>query len=106
MISRELAIALRDAGLTWRPDSGDRFQLDLPNDVELGRFSSYNGKPEGRPQDVFARSPEKLRSHFVGKTHDALAVDDDQRIRIALDDIAETRLGEREVVPERVALRA
>jgi len=35
MISRELAIALRDAGLTWRPDSGDRFQLDLPNDVEL-----------------------------------------------------------------------
>ena len=35
MISRELAVALRDAGLTWRPDSGDRFQLDLPNDVEL-----------------------------------------------------------------------
>ncbi|MFB7249729.1 pilus assembly protein CpaE [Microbacterium sp. NPDC056234] len=35
MISRELAIALRDAGLTWRPDSGDRFQLDLPDDVEL-----------------------------------------------------------------------
>ncbi len=35
MISRELAIALRDAGLTWRPESGDRFQLDLPDDVEL-----------------------------------------------------------------------
>lgn len=35
MISRDLAVALRDAGLTWRPDSGDRFQLDLPNDVEL-----------------------------------------------------------------------
>ncbi|UYO97324.1 pilus assembly protein CpaE [Microbacterium sp. M28] len=35
MISRELAVALRDAGLTWRPDSGGRFQLDLPNDVEL-----------------------------------------------------------------------
>lgn len=34
MISRELAIALRDAGLTWHPESGDRFQLDLPEVVE------------------------------------------------------------------------
>ena len=34
MISRELAIALRDAGLTWHPESGDRFQLDLPDAVE------------------------------------------------------------------------
>ncbi|WP_102192468.1 pilus assembly protein CpaE [Microbacterium aurantiacum] len=34
MITRELAISLRDAGLTWQPDSGDRFQLDLPDDVE------------------------------------------------------------------------
>ncbi|MFD5215533.1 pilus assembly protein CpaE [Microbacterium sp. NPDC058345] len=35
MISRELAVALRDAGLVWHPASGDRFQLDLPDDVEL-----------------------------------------------------------------------
>ena len=34
MISRELALALRDAGLVWHPASGDRFQLDLPDDVE------------------------------------------------------------------------
>jgi len=34
MISRELALELRDAGLVWHPESGDRFQLDLPNDVE------------------------------------------------------------------------
>jgi hypothetical protein len=34
VISRELAIALRDAGLTWHPESGDRFQLDLPDVVE------------------------------------------------------------------------
>ena len=34
MISRELALALRDAGLVWHPESGDRFQLDLPDDVE------------------------------------------------------------------------
>ncbi|MDQ4214653.1 pilus assembly protein CpaE [Microbacterium capsulatum] len=35
MITRELALALRDAGLVWHPAEGDRFQLDLPDDVEL-----------------------------------------------------------------------
>ena len=35
MISRELAVALRDAGLAWRPRSGDRFALDLPDEIEL-----------------------------------------------------------------------
>lgn len=30
MISTELSVALRDAGLVWRPASGDRFQLDEP----------------------------------------------------------------------------
>jgi len=34
MISRDLALQLRDAGLVWHPDSGDRFQLDLTSDVE------------------------------------------------------------------------
>lgn len=34
MITRELAIALRQAGLVWLPQSGDRFLLDLPGDVE------------------------------------------------------------------------
>lgn len=34
MISRELAVALRDAGLVWPPASGDCFQLDLPDEVE------------------------------------------------------------------------
>ncbi|HET8778685.1 MAG TPA: pilus assembly protein CpaE, partial [Agromyces sp.] len=34
MISRELALALKDAGLVWHPESGDRFQLDLPDEVE------------------------------------------------------------------------
>ncbi|MGR0318954.1 pilus assembly protein CpaE [Agromyces sp. ZXT2-3] len=34
MISRDLALQLRDAGLVWHPESGDRFQLDLPSDVE------------------------------------------------------------------------
>jgi len=35
MITRELAAALRDAGLVWHPAEGDRFQLDLPDEVEL-----------------------------------------------------------------------
>ncbi|PRA79422.1 pilus assembly protein CpaE [Microbacterium sp. MYb66] len=35
MITRELAVALRDSGLVWHPAEGDRFQLDLPNEVEL-----------------------------------------------------------------------
>jgi hypothetical protein len=30
MISTDLALALRDAGLVWHPASGDRFQLDEP----------------------------------------------------------------------------
>ncbi|GAA3018484.1 pilus assembly protein CpaE [Microbacterium dextranolyticum] len=30
MISTELALALREAGLAWHPASGDRFQLDEP----------------------------------------------------------------------------
>ena len=34
MISRELALALRESGLTWHPESGDRFQLDLAENVE------------------------------------------------------------------------
>ena len=35
MITRELAVALREAGLGWHPAEGDRFQLDLPDEVEL-----------------------------------------------------------------------
>ena len=35
MITRELAVALRDTGLVWHPTEGDRFQLDLPDEVEL-----------------------------------------------------------------------
>jgi hypothetical protein len=52
VISRELAIALRDAGLVWRPESGDRFQLDLPGDVE----------PEVEA-DVFTVSDMTIEAH-------------------------------------------
>jgi hypothetical protein len=35
VITRELAVALREAGLVWHPADGDRFQLDLPDEIEL-----------------------------------------------------------------------
>lgn len=34
MITRESALALRDAGLVWHPTSGDRFALTLPSEIE------------------------------------------------------------------------
>lgn len=34
MITRELARDLRGAGLLWHPTAGDRFQLDLADEVE------------------------------------------------------------------------
>ena len=62
MISTELAAALRDAGLVWRPRSGDRFQLDEPEfeadvftvsemtieprEYPTGRILAFNGTTE------------------------------------------------------------
>ena len=62
MISTEAARALREAGLEWRPRSGDRFQLDEPEfeadvftvsemtieprEYSTGRILSFNGTTE------------------------------------------------------------
>jgi hypothetical protein len=62
MISTDLALALRDAGLAWRPRSGDRFQLDEPEfeadvftvsemtieprEYPTGRILAFNGTTE------------------------------------------------------------
>src|SRR6186713_2991672 len=62
MISSELAVSLRDAGLVWHPRSGDRFQLDEPEfeadvftvsemtieprDYPTGRILAFNGTTE------------------------------------------------------------
>lgn len=62
MISTELAVALRAAGLVWHPTSGDRFQLDEPEfeadiftvsemtieprDYPTGKILSFNGTTE------------------------------------------------------------
>ena len=62
MISTELALTLRDAGLVWHPRSGDRFQLDEPEfeadvftvsemtieprEYPTGRILAFNGTTE------------------------------------------------------------
>jgi hypothetical protein len=62
MISTELAVALKEAGLVWHPRSGDRFQLDEPEfdadvftvsemtieprDYPTGRILAFNGTTE------------------------------------------------------------
>ncbi len=62
MISTEMAVALREAGLVWHPRSGDRFQLDEPEfeadvftvsemtieprEYPTGKILSFNGTTE------------------------------------------------------------
>ncbi len=46
MISTELALALRDAGLVWHPASGDRFQLNEPEfDADVFTVSEMTIEP-------------------------------------------------------------
>jgi hypothetical protein len=50
MISTELAIALREAGLVWHPASGDRFQLDEPEfDADVFTVSEMTIEPREYP---------------------------------------------------------
>lgn len=50
MISTDLAAALRDAGLVWRPASGDRFQLDEPEfDADVFTVSEMTIEPRSYP---------------------------------------------------------
>ena len=62
MISTEMALTLRAAGLVWHPQSGDRFQLDEPEfeadvftvsemtieprEYPTGRILAFNGTTE------------------------------------------------------------
>jgi hypothetical protein len=50
MISTESALALRAAGLTWRPRSGDRFQLDEPEfEADIFTVSEMTIEPRSYP---------------------------------------------------------
>ncbi len=53
MISTDLAVALRDAGLVWHPASGDRFQLDEPEfDADVFTVSEMTIEPRKYPTGV------------------------------------------------------
>ena len=50
MISTELAVALRDAGLVWHPKSGDRFQLNEPEfEADIFTVSEMTIEPREYP---------------------------------------------------------
>lgn len=50
MISTELAVALREAGLVWHPQSGDRFQLDEPEfEADIFTVSEMTIEPRTYP---------------------------------------------------------
>jgi hypothetical protein len=115
MISRELALRLREAGLVWRPAAGDRFQL-LQQDMEstgtelftvsdmtieahqysTGTVLGFNGTTEWALDSValedalwFPREDqlrEALRGTFVG-----LDRDDDGTWRVTTVFLAERR---------------
>ena len=50
MISRELALALHDAGVRWSPRSGDRFSLIDPNFTgDVFTLAEMTVEPQGPP---------------------------------------------------------
>lgn len=50
MISTDLALRLREAGLVWRPASGDRFQLDEPEfEADVFTVSEMTIEPKAYP---------------------------------------------------------
>lgn len=50
MISTELAVALREAGLVWNPRAGDRFQLNEPElEAEVFTVSEMTIEPRRYP---------------------------------------------------------
>ena len=72
MISTDLALALRDAGLSWHPASGDRFQLDEPEfEADVFTVSEMTIEPRKYPTGVILA--------FNGTTEwalDSVALDD------------------------------
>lgn len=72
MISTDLAVALRAAGLVWHPGSGDRFQLDEPEfEADVFTVSEMTIEPRRYPTGTILA--------FNGTTEwalDSVALDD------------------------------
>ena len=89
MISTDLALALRDAGLVWHPASGDRFQLDEPEfEADVYTVSEMTIEPRSFPTGVILA--------FNGTTEWALdSVDLDQALWLPREDQLRELLGDR-----------
>ena len=106
MISTELAVALRDAGLVWHPRSGDRFQLDEPEfeadvftvsemtieprEYPTGRILAFNGTTEWALDSVALEDAlwlpheHQLRELLRGAFRALRRLDDTHEVEIAL----------------------
>ena len=89
MISTDLALSLRDAGLVWHPASGDRFQLDEPEfEADVYTVSEMTIEPRSYPTGVILA--------FNGTTEWALdSVDLDQALWLPREDQLRELLGDR-----------
>lgn len=106
MISTELAVSLREAGLVWHPRSGDRFQLDEPEfeadvftvsemtieprDYPTGKILSFNGTTEWALDSVALEDAlwlpreDQLRELLRGAFRTLKRLDDTHRVEIVL----------------------
>jgi len=111
MISTELAVALKEAGLIWHPQSGDRFQLDEPEfeadiftvsemtieprDYPTGRILAFNGTTEWALDSVALEDAlwlpheHQLRELLRGAFRALRRLDDTHVVEIALRPVAE-----------------
>jgi hypothetical protein len=101
MISTELALALKEAGLIWHPASGDRFQLDEPEfeadvftvsemtieprDYPTGRILAFNGTTEWALDSVALEDALWLpRELLRGAFRSLRRLEDTHEVEIAL----------------------
>lgn len=106
MISTEAALALRDAGLVWRPRSGDRFQLNEPEfeadvftvsemtiearEYPTGAILAFNGTTEWALDSValadalWLPSEEQLREMLRGGFRALRRLDDTYEVEVVV----------------------
>ena len=106
MISTEMAVALREAGLIWHPRSGDRFQLDEPEfeadvftvsemtieprEYPTGRILAFNGTTEwaldsvAQEDALWLPHEHQLRELLRGSFRALRRLSDTHEVEIAL----------------------
>ena len=106
MISTELAVSLKAAGLVWHPHSGDRFQLDEPEfeadvftvsemtieprEYPTGRILAFNGTTEwaldsvAQEDALWLPHEHQLRELLRGSFRSLRRLDDTHEVEVAL----------------------